>query len=146
MVLIEELEKNIEWYRRNGKKFKQYSFTVRGLYLALFTAALISMAFLGAGLATVIFGVLGGAAALLDRVFNITRNWVEFSYLEVSLSCSVAAIRYHESRGEDDAALQQFKEAVNKIETETLGWQADVTQGVRELKGLFETNFKQSPT
>lgn len=142
MVLIEELEKNIEWYREKGKTYKKLSFVVRGLYFALFTAALLCMALFGAGLATVICGVLGGAAAMLDRVFNLTRNWVEFSYVEVSLSSSVAAINYHASKGNDDAALQEFKEAVKKIEAETLGWQTDVTQGIKELKSLLEANSK----
>ncbi|AMM84226.1 hypothetical protein [Martelella sp. AD-3] len=142
MVLIEELERNIDWYRGKGKTYKRLSFIVRMLYLGLFTASLACMALIGAGVATVILGILGGAVFLIDRTFNITRNWVEFSYLEVSLSGAVAVMRFHKERGDTEAMLEHFNLAIKKVENETLGWQADVTQGIRELKGLFETNVR----
>lgn len=144
MVLIEALEKNIEWYKEKGSKYKKLSFAIRFTYFTLFTAAFICMALFGAGLAAVIFGVLGGAAAMLDRVFNLTRNWIEFSYVEVSLSFSVAAMRHYESKGQDDEALKEFREAVKKIEAETLGWQTDVTQGIREIRDLIKANPSQA--
>lgn len=142
MVLIEELEKNVEWYRVKGKSYKLLSFSVRALYFGFFTGALVCMALFGAGLATVICGVFGVAAAMLDRLFNLTRNWVEFSFVEVSLSGTLAIMRYQASKNNDEAVLIEFKEAMKKIEAETLGWQTDVAEGIRELKSRLEANSK----
>jgi len=145
-VLIAELNKNIDWYQLKGRLYKRLSFSIRSAYLVLFAAAAICMAVYGAGAATVILGIIGGAAALIDRQFSVTRNWTEFSYLEVKLRNSVALMSYYSQQGDYDLAVSTFREAVDKVEAETMGWQSDVVQGVAELKALFEKRVNGQPT
>jgi hypothetical protein len=145
-ILISELEKNAQWYQKKGSSYKKLSIIIRAAYLAFFTAALVSMAVLGAGIATVSLGVMGAAAAGLDKLFSVTRNWSEFSYLEVKLGFTVAAMRYHATRNEPEKALQLFQDAAEKVEAETLGWQVDVTKGLAELKQLFENRIGTQST
>ncbi|NSY70303.1 hypothetical protein G6L35_13810 [Agrobacterium tumefaciens] len=136
-ILLDELQRNYEWYRVKGKRFKNISYVVRIIYGLLFASSAITMSAFGASVISVSLGIAGAAIFIADRSFGITRNWLEFSYLEVKLAGSIALIKFHDERGEADAALQEFKSTMTVIEEETLGWQVDIREGLAEMRKLL---------
>lgn len=95
------------------------------------------MSAFGASVLSVSLGIAGVAAFLTDKVFGLTRNWLEFSYLEVKLASSIALIKYHNQREDFASVLHEFRTTMVEIEKETLGWQVDVREGLAEIKKLL---------
>ena len=129
------IEETVMWYSKKGKAAKRLSIATRLVVWCFATAAILSMTVGGATSITVILAVIGASAIGLDRLFSFTRNWSEFSLVEVKLRVALATVRFHAQNGPDDGSVQRvFKEAMALVEKETKGWGADVTTGIESLK------------
>jgi hypothetical protein len=135
----------VHWYAKKGKTAKRLSNSARVVALVAFSIALVFMAVGGAGAPSAIAGIVGGVALLADRLLGFTRNWTEFSYLEIRLTNALALVNHYTHQNADGDALMEFRKVIAEVEKETLGWQEDVRQGLQELKKSLADQGTKKP-
>lgn len=143
--LKEFIDNNTEWYSSRGKNYKRLSIACRGATWLLATLSILSMTAIGATSTTVLLGLCAASSIALDRIFALTRNWLEFSGAEIALKSAAAQIEFLSTHGgTKDEILEVFGKAANAVESETLGWRSDVLNGMDELRiSVMQLNRKQ---